>query len=101
MVIVRPWWRVGGWQAWWSTLDHSGCGFLGVGRNPCRLDTDTVTDEGMTNGSPMFAYLVFGQGGVSFERFSRPTKASARRGLGATLGVQAKLRGVQVGLVFV
>jgi hypothetical protein len=58
-------------------------------------------DEGMTNGSPTFAYLVFGLGGVSFERFSRPTKASARRGPGATLGVQAKLRGVQVGLVFV
>jgi hypothetical protein len=32
-------------------------------------------DEGMTNGSPIFAYLVFGLGRVSFERLSRPNKA--------------------------
>jgi hypothetical protein len=47
MVIARPWWRVGGWQAWWSTLDRSGCGFLGVGRNPCHLNTDAVMLAGV------------------------------------------------------
>jgi hypothetical protein len=30
----------------------------------------------MTNRSPIFAYPVFSPGGVSFERLSRPTKAS-------------------------
>jgi hypothetical protein len=34
------------------------------------------TDEGMTNGPPIFAYLVFGPGKVSLERLSRPIKAS-------------------------
>jgi isopenicillin N synthase-like dioxygenase len=32
-------------------------------------------DEGMTNGPPIFAYLVFGPGRVSLERLSRPIKA--------------------------
>jgi hypothetical protein len=32
-------------------------------------------DEGMTNGSSIFAYLVFGPGRVSLERLSRPIKA--------------------------
>jgi hypothetical protein len=32
-------------------------------------------DEGMTNGPPIFAYLVFGPGGGSLERLLRPTKA--------------------------
>jgi hypothetical protein len=68
---------------------------------PTSRKNATGGDEGMTNGSPIFAYLVFGPGGVSFERFSRPTKASARRGPRAILGVQARLRGVQVGPVFV
>jgi raffinose synthase len=34
-----------------------------------------VIDEGMTNGPPIFAYLVFGPGRVSHERLSRPIKA--------------------------
>jgi hypothetical protein len=34
-----------------------------------------ATDEGMTNGPPIFAYLVFGPGKVSLERLSRPIKA--------------------------
>jgi hypothetical protein len=60
-----------------------------------------MIDEGMTNGPLTFAYLVFSPGGVSFERFTRPMKASARCGSAARLGVQAKLRGVQIGLVLV
>jgi hypothetical protein len=46
----------------------------------------------MTNGSPIFAYLVFGPGRVSLERLSRPIKAMVYRGLGAKLGVQARTR---------
>jgi hypothetical protein len=34
-----------------------------------------IDDEGMTNGPPIFAYLVFGLGKVSLERLSRPIKA--------------------------
>jgi hypothetical protein len=45
-----------------------------------------TSDEGMTNGSPIFAYLVFGPGRVSHERHSRPIKAVAWRGPGAILG---------------
>jgi hypothetical protein len=35
-----------------------------------------AADEGMTNGPPIFAYLVFGPGRVSLERFWRPIKAA-------------------------
>jgi hypothetical protein len=35
----------------------------------------TTGDEGMTNGSPIFAYLVFGPGRVSLGRLSRPINA--------------------------
>jgi hypothetical protein len=35
-----------------------------------------ATDEGMTNGPPIFAYLVFSSGRVSLERLSRPIKAT-------------------------
>jgi hypothetical protein len=34
-------------------------------------------DEGMTNGSSIFAYLVFGPGGVSVEEITRPMKIAA------------------------
>jgi hypothetical protein len=34
------------------------------------------TDEGMTNGPPIFAYLVFGPGKVSLERLLKPIKAT-------------------------
>jgi hypothetical protein len=34
-------------------------------------------DEGMTDGPPTFAYLVFGPDRVSQERLSRPIKAVA------------------------
>jgi hypothetical protein len=57
-----------------------------------------ATDEGMTNGPPIFAYLVFGPGGVLFGKPSRPIKAVAWHGPGAKLGVQARFRGVQVRL---
>jgi hypothetical protein len=36
-----------------------------------------ATDEGMTNGPPIFAYLVFILGMASYERLSKPTKAVA------------------------
>jgi hypothetical protein len=35
-----------------------------------------IVDEGMTNGPPIFAYLVFGPGRVSVERLLRPIKAA-------------------------
>jgi hypothetical protein len=57
-----------------------------------------VGDEGMINGPPIFAYLVFGPGRVSYERLPRPIKAVAWRGPGAIFGAQAKFRGVQVRL---
>jgi hypothetical protein len=56
-------------------------------------------DEGMIDGPPTFAYLVFGPGRVSLERLSRPIKVMAWRGPGAILGAQARFRGVQVRLV--
>jgi hypothetical protein len=52
-------------------------------------------DEGMTDGPPTFAHLVFGPGGVSQERLSRPIKAVSRCGPGVLLGVQARSRRVQ------
>jgi hypothetical protein len=36
---------------------------------------ERITDEGMTDGPPIFAYLVFGPGRVPCERLSRPIKA--------------------------
>jgi hypothetical protein len=35
-----------------------------------------ATNEGMKNGPPIFAYLVFGPGRVSLERLLRPIKAA-------------------------
>jgi hypothetical protein len=35
-----------------------------------------TADEGMTNGPPIFAYLVFGPGEGSLERLLRPIKAA-------------------------
>jgi hypothetical protein len=58
----------------------------------------TMDDEGMTDGPPIFAYLVFGPGEVSRGKLSRPIKATAWRGSGALFGVQARPRGVQVRL---
>jgi hypothetical protein len=48
-------------------------------------------DEGMTNRPSIFSCLVFGPGGITVERITRPTKIAAWRGLGAKLGVQAKI----------
>jgi hypothetical protein len=36
-----------------------------------------TVDEGMTDGPPTFAYLVFGPGRVFHERLSRPIKVVA------------------------
>jgi hypothetical protein len=48
VVIARPWWRalVGGKNG--GAMDRRGCGFLGVVRNLCHLDTDVVTLAGVT-----------------------------------------------------
>jgi hypothetical protein len=54
----------------------------------------------MTNRPSIFAYLVFGPGGITVEGIARPMKIAAWRGLGAILGVQAKIRRVQAGLGF-
>jgi hypothetical protein len=35
-----------------------------------------IADEGMINGPPIFAYLIFGPGKVSLERLLRPIKAA-------------------------
>jgi hypothetical protein len=60
----------------------------------------TAVDEGMINRPSIFANLVFGLGGITVEGIVRPIKIAARRGSGAVLGVQAKVRRVQIGLVF-
>jgi hypothetical protein len=49
-----------------------------------------ATDKGMTCGSSIFTYLVFGPGRASTEGMARPTKIAAWRGLGAKLDVQGK-----------
>jgi hypothetical protein len=59
-----------------------------------------VDDEGMTNRPSISAYLVFGPGEITVEGVARPIRTAARRGPGATLGVQARIRRVQVGLIF-
>jgi hypothetical protein len=48
------------------------------------------TDEGMTRGSLILAYLVFGPGRTSIERIARPTSIIVWRGPEARLGVQGK-----------
>jgi hypothetical protein len=49
-----------------------------------------ATDEGMTYGSSIFTYLVFGPGRASTEGTARPTTIAAWRGPGAKLDVQGK-----------
>jgi hypothetical protein len=57
-------------------------------------------DEGMTNRPSIFAYLVFGPGEAFVGGAARPVRAMIGCGPGATLGVQARIRGVQFVLVF-
>jgi hypothetical protein len=54
----------------------------------------------MTNRPSIFAYLVFGPGEITVEGIARPIRTSAGCGSGTILGVQARIRGVQIGLVF-
>jgi hypothetical protein len=54
----------------------------------------------MTNRPSIFAYLVFGPREIIVEGIARPIRSAARRGPGAILGMQARIRGVQIGLVF-
>jgi hypothetical protein len=50
----------------------------------------SASNEGMTNGPSIFAYLVFGPGRTSTEWITRPTKITAWRGPGARLVVQGE-----------
>jgi hypothetical protein len=60
-----------------------------------------MDDEGMTRGSSILAYLVFGSRRTSTEGTARPTSMIAWRGPGARLGVQCKTQGdlIELGLV--
>jgi hypothetical protein len=51
----------------------------------------------MTNKPSIFAYLVFGPGGITVKGIARPIKTAAGQGLGAILGMQARIQRVQVG----
>jgi hypothetical protein len=54
----------------------------------------------MTNRPSIFAYLVFGPGDITDEGIARLIRAAAGCDPGTILGVQARNRGVQIGLVF-
>jgi hypothetical protein len=60
----------------------------------------SILDKGMTNRPSIFTYLVFNPGEIAVKGIARPLRAAARHGPGAILGVQARIRGVQIGLVF-
>jgi hypothetical protein len=49
-----------------------------------------ATDEGMTHGSSILAYLIFGLGRESTYGMARPINAISWRGQGARHGVQCK-----------
>jgi hypothetical protein len=51
-----------------------------------------ATDKGMTHGSSILAYLVFGLGRASTEGIARPMSIIAWRSPGERLGVQCKTR---------
>jgi hypothetical protein len=53
-------------------------------------------DEGMTRGSSILAYLIFGLGRTSTKRIARPINIIVWRGPEARLGVQGKARRDQV-----
>jgi hypothetical protein len=50
----------------------------------------TKGDKGMTQGSSILAYLVFGPGRASAEGMERPVSTTIWRGPGARLGAQCK-----------
>jgi hypothetical protein len=54
----------------------------------------------MPNRPSIFAYLVFGPGEITVEGIARPMRVAVGCGLGTILGMQARIRGVQIGLVF-
>jgi hypothetical protein len=54
----------------------------------------------MTSRPSTFAYLGFGPEEITIEGIAGPIKAAAGCDPGAILGVQARIRGVQIGLVF-
>jgi hypothetical protein len=49
-----------------------------------------ATNKGMTHGSSILAYLVFGSGRASKEGMARPINTISWRSPGARLGVQCK-----------
>jgi hypothetical protein len=49
-----------------------------------------VVDKGMTHGSSILAYFVFGPGRTSVEGMARPISTTVWRGPGASLGMQCK-----------
>jgi hypothetical protein len=49
-----------------------------------------ANDEGMTHGSSILAYVVFGPGRASAEGIARPISTTVWRGPGARLGMQCK-----------
>jgi hypothetical protein len=51
-----------------------------------------ATDEGMTNGPSIFAYLVFGPGGTSAEEIARPMKLTIWRAHERDLACNARLK---------
>jgi hypothetical protein len=57
-------------------------------------------DEGIKNRPSIFVYLVFGPEEITDKGIARPIRAAARRGPEAILSVQARIRGIQIGLVF-
>jgi hypothetical protein len=61
---------------------------------------EILVDEGITNRPSIFVYLVFGPEEIIIEGIARPIRAAAGRGPVAILGVQARIRGVLIGLVF-
>jgi hypothetical protein len=42
------------------------------------IDVCIAFDEGMTNRSSIFAYMVFGPGGITVEGIARPIKTAAQ-----------------------
>jgi hypothetical protein len=101
--VVVPQWKEKGWRCELTSGHKEGWrvqtvigeeGEAGVEDGWC-----TPSDEGMTNRPSTFAYLVFGPGEIVVEGVARPIRTAAGRGPGATLGVQARIRRVQVELV--
>jgi hypothetical protein len=67
-------------------------GMHGVDKQYKLLQTCLMPDEGMTHGSSILVYLVFGPGRTSTERMARPISTIVWGSPEARLGVQGKAR---------